>query len=252
MAVLEGKVAIITGASAGIGKATAELFAAEGAKLVLGDILADEGRALAERLRADGHDAVFLEADVTRDADNRALVDRALSDFGRLDIAFNNAGIEGDATLTADVTDANYERVMAINVYGVLSGMRAQIPAMLDAGGGAIVNTSSIAGLVGFENRPVYVASKHAVVGLSKTAALEYALQGVRVNAVCPGVIRTEMIERAIEQVPGFEEQINELEPVGRMGLPEEVAAMVLTLCSDAGAFTTGQAIAVDGGLTAR
>jgi NAD(P)-dependent dehydrogenase (short-subunit alcohol dehydrogenase family) len=249
---LSGQVAIVTGAAAGIGRAAALLFAREGARVVLSDVDGDRGDATARQIRADGGDAQFVRADVSRDAEAEAIVRTALERYGRLDCAFNNAGIEGAMADTAACTEANWDRTLAINLKGVWLCMRHQIPAMLRTGGGSIVNMASVAGLVGFAGLPAYVASKHGVVGLSKSAALELADKNIRVNVVCPGVIHTEMIDRLTHRDPAAERSFTALEPVGRMGTPEEVAAAALWLCSRDSSFVTGATLAVDGGFIAR
>jgi NAD(P)-dependent dehydrogenase (short-subunit alcohol dehydrogenase family) len=247
-----GKVVIITGAAAGIGQATALAFARAGARVAVSDVMEDGGRETVRQIEDAGGEAMFVRADVAQPAEVQSLVDTVVGAWGRLDIAFNNAGIEGHSAPTADCTEDNWHRVIGINLTGVWASMKAEIPAMLAGGGGVIVNNASVAGLVGFAGSPAYVASKHGVVGLTKTAALDYATQGIRVNAVCPGVIRTAMVERVIEATPGMEEMLAGMEPVGRLGTPEEIAGTVLWLASDAASFVTGQAIAVDGGLVAR
>ncbi|GAB4321588.1 MAG: SDR family oxidoreductase [Dehalococcoidia bacterium] len=244
---LEGKVAIVTGAGSGIGKAAALLFAREGAKVVCADIKG------ADQTAAEiGDDALAVTADVSKPADVQAMVKAATSRFGRLDVIFNNAGIEGEQAPTADATEENFDRVIAINLKGVFLGMKYAIPAMLESGGGSIINNASVAGLVGFPNIPAYCASKGGVVQLSKTAALEYATQGIRVNAICPGVIWTPMVERFTGGSDEARDQFAAIEPVGRMGTPEEVAAMALFLASDESSFVTGAVMPVDGGFVAR
>jgi NAD(P)-dependent dehydrogenase (short-subunit alcohol dehydrogenase family) len=250
MGAMDGKVAIVTGASAGIGAATAHAFAAEGASVVVSDIDVARGEAVASTIEGAGGKAVFVRADVSGAADVGALVDAAVEQFGRLDYAFNNAGIEGDPAPTADCPRETWDRILSVNLTGVFLCMQAEIPRILESGGGAIVNCASIAGLVGFPAAPAYVASKHGVVGLTRSAALELAPQGLRVNAVCPGVIDTEMVARSAASQPDVIDQVVAAHPVGRLGQPEEVAATVVWLCSEAAAFITGQAIAVDGGYT--
>ena len=245
-----GKVALITGSSFGIGRATALAFAQKGAKLILAD-WAENPEALAE-LKAAGADFLFVRCDVSDEAQVKAMIEQGVARFGRLDYAFNNAGIEGEVGDTVACSTANWERTMDINVKGLWFCMKYQIPHILAVGKGSIINCASIAGLVGFPTRPAYVASKHAVVGLSKTTALEYATTGLRVNAICPGVIRTPMIERATGGSKEVEAQFEAMEPMKRMGEPEEMASAVLWLCEDGAGFVTGQAIAVDGGWTAQ
>ena len=249
---LTGKVAIVTGASAGIGRSAALALAAEGAAVVVADIDDTRGGQVAAEINDKGGRATFVHTDVSDDTQVAAMVARAVDEFGGLDLAFNNAGIEGTSTPTHECTSENWQRTLAINLTGVWSCMRHEIPRMLERGGGSIVNCSSVAGLVGFGSIPAYVASKHGVVGLTKAAALEYADVGIRVNAVCPGVIDTEMVERFTGGQEEAETAMIAMEPIGRMGRPEEIADAVVWLCSDGSSFTTGQAIAVDGGFVAR
>jgi NAD(P)-dependent dehydrogenase (short-subunit alcohol dehydrogenase family) len=249
---LTGKVAIVTGASAGIGRATASALATAGAKVVVADVDMARGEQVASDINDKGGTAVFIRTDVTDDHSVAALVAETVERFGGLDVAFNNAGIEGTPAPTAECTPENWQRTIAVNLTGVWSCMRHEIPRMLERGGGSTVNMSSVAGLVGFATIPAYTASKHGVAGLTKTAALEYAEQGIGVNAVCPGVIDTEMIDRFTGGQPEAEAAMLATEPVGRLGHPEEIADAVVWLCSDRSSFVTGQAIAVDGGFTAR
>lgn len=253
MARFNGKVALITGASAGIGRETAMAFAREGAHVVLGDVAVERGMDVERAILATGARAVFVRTDVSMESDCKALVDAALSRFGRLDCAVNNAGIEQSGTPILHCTAAVFDRLMHINVLGVLMGMKHQIPAMIGrsgGGGGAIVNLSSIAGLIGFPGAAVYVASKHAVLGLTKTAALEHAKDGVRVNAVCPGAIQTEMIDRFVHHDPAARAAMTAAHPLGRFGTPSEIASAILWLCSPESSFITGQHITADGGYT--
>jgi NAD(P)-dependent dehydrogenase (short-subunit alcohol dehydrogenase family) len=249
----DGSVVLVTGGAAGIGKAAALAFGGRGEKVVIADLKIDQGNEVARTIERSGGRAIFVEADVSRTADVEKLVGKAVSTFGRLDGAFNNAGIEGQLGTTADCSEENFDRIMAVNLRGMWLCLRYEIQQMLrQGGGGAIVNMSSVAGLVGFANLPAYVASKHGVIGLTKSAALEYAKSGIRVNAICPGVIHTEMIDRVTGKNPTVEKQFVDLEPMGRMGTPEEIAEAAVWLCSEAASFVTGHALAVDGGLVAR
>jgi NAD(P)-dependent dehydrogenase (short-subunit alcohol dehydrogenase family) len=250
---LEGKAALVTGGAAGIGKAAALAFAAEGARIAICDLKVERGEELVRAIEREGGRAIFVQADVSRPDDVEKLIAATVKAFGRLDCAFNNAGIEGHLAPTADCSEENFDRTIAVNLKGLWLCLRAEIKQMLlQGGGGAIVNMSSVAGLVGFANLPAYVASKHGVVGLTKSAALEYATSGIRVNAVCPGVIHTEMIDRVTGKNAAVEKQFVDLEPLGRMGTPREIADAAVWLCSNASSFVTGHALAVDGGLVAR
>lgn len=252
MNAFQDKVVLITGATSGIGRVTALEFARTGAKVVAAGRREAEGAALAAELKALGAEALFVRTDVAVEADVQALVEKTLAAFGRLDVAFNNAGVEHGAP-THENTVADYRRVFDINVLGVLLSLKHEIPAMLKTGGGAIINTSSIAGHVAMAGAGVYVATKHAVEGLTRTAALEYAPQGVRVNAVAPGAIATDMIERfAGGPDSDAAKYITSLHPIGRMGRPEEVAAAVLFLAGPQAGFITGHSLVVDGGFLAR
>ena len=244
------KVAIVTGGSFGIGRATAILFARRGAKVAVVDWIED--RETVDSITSAGGEAIFIKCDVSKDADVSSMVEQTINKFGRLDYAFNNAGIEGESAPTHEVTEENFDKVIGINLKGVWLCMKYQIPHMLRQGKGAIVNCSSIAGVIGFPGIPIYTASKHAVIGITKTAALEYATQGIRVNAVCPGVIQTPMIDRFIEKNNTTREAMASGEPIGRFGEPEEIAEAAIWLCSDASSFTTGHALVVDGGWVAR
>lgn len=249
---VDGKTALVTGGGSGIGQAAAQIFAREGAKVVVADVLVEGGEETVKRIKTGGGEAIFVRTDVAQAAEVEAMVKRTVDTYGRLDCAFNNAGIAGTAAKTADYTQAQWDRVMAINLKGVWLCMKYELQQMLRQGSGAIVNTASVAGLVGFRSGPAYVAAKHGVVGLTKTAALEYAKAGIRVNALCPGVIRTPMFERGLKVDPRIEETMAAREPVGRLGKPEEIAEAVVWLCSDAASFVTGLPMAVDGGWIAQ
>lgn len=242
------KVAIITGSTYGIGKATAIAFAQRGAKVVLSDWMEDvDTLATIQQL---GGEAIFISCDVSDEASVEALVAQTLQHFGRLDYAFNNAGIEGEQGPAAVCTNDNWHKVIGINLTGAWFCMKHQIPAMLKSGGGAIVNNASVAGLVGVQGIPAYVASKHGLVGLTKNVALDYAKQGIRVNAVCPGVIHTPMIDRFTGENQQVLEQLKSGQPLGRIGQAEEIAEAVVFLCSESASFMMGQALAIDGGWT--
>jgi len=245
-----GRTALVTGAASGIGRGVALAFAGAGANLVLADIDATGGESLAKQIEADGGKAIFVRTDVAKGGDVDAMVNAAVARFGRIDCAFNNAGIEEEHVKLADTDEALYDRMMAINVKGVWLCMRRQIAQMLQQGGGAIVNTASVAGIVGAPRHAIYAASKHAVVGLTKSAAVEYGKNNIRINSVCPGVIRTSMLERALERNPSWEAGILALHPIGRLGEVDDIAAAVLWLCSDASAFLCGHQLVVDGGMT--
>lgn len=251
--VLDGKVTLVTGAASGIGRATAIAFANAGARAVVIADIDDEGLdETAQMVRNSGADALPVKTDVSRASDVENMVEKAIAAFGRLDCAFNNAGIEGVMAPTAEITEQNWDRTLDINLKGVWMCMKAELPHLLAADGGSIVNCSSVFGLVGFQGVGAYAASKHGMIGLTKSAALDYAQTGVRINAVCPGVIQTAMVDRAVAANPALEPALVALEPVGRMGRAEEIADAVVWLCSDAASFVTGQAIAIDGGFVAR
>jgi NAD(P)-dependent dehydrogenase (short-subunit alcohol dehydrogenase family) len=246
-----GRVALVTGGAAGIGRATALAFANEGLQVVVSDVDVAGGEGTAELIRAAGGDALFVRCDVTQDAEVKVLMERTLAAYGRLDYAFNNAGIEIEQGKLAEGSESEYDAIMGVNVKGVWLCMKHQIPLLLAQGGGAIVNTSSIAGLGAAPKMSIYAASKHAVIGLTKSAAVEYGKKKIRVNAVCPAVIDTDMFRRAYESDPKKGEFAAAMHPVGRIGRVEEIATAVLYLCCDNAAFTTGHALAVDGGATA-
>jgi NAD(P)-dependent dehydrogenase (short-subunit alcohol dehydrogenase family) len=249
---LAGKVALVTGSASGIGRATALAFARAGAKVVVGDVAVEGGEETVRMIKHAAGEALFVKADVSKATEVEALIQQTVAAYGRLDCAHNNAGIEGLRLLTAEDTEENWERVLAINLKGVWLCMKYELGQMLTQGSGSIVNTASCMGLVGLRESGAYVASKHGVVGLTRTAALEYAKAGIRVNAVCPGVIQTPMIERGARLYPQMIEAVVAAEPVGRLGRPEEIAEAVVWLCSDAASFVTGHAMAVDGGYMAQ
>ena len=246
-----GQVALVTGGAAGIGRATAQAFAAEGLKVVISDLDVAGGEGTVQLIRDAGGEATFVRCDVTREAEVKALMERTLAAYGRLDYAFNNAGIEIEKGKLAEGSEAEFDAIMGVNVKGVWLCMKYQIPLMLAQGGGAIVNTASVAGLGAAPKMSIYSASKHAVIGLTKSAAVEYAKKKIRVNAVCPAVIDTDMFRRAYESDPKKGEFAAAMHPVGRIGKVEEIACAVLYLCCDGAGFTTGHALAVDGGATA-
>jgi NAD(P)-dependent dehydrogenase (short-subunit alcohol dehydrogenase family) len=248
----ENKVALVTGGGSGIGRATALAFAREGARVVIGNRNIERGEETVSMIRDAGGAASFRRTDVLVAADIEALVNHAINEYGGLDLAFNNAGTEGNARPLIEETEAGYDAVMDINVKGVWLSMKYEIPRMLERGGGAIVNCSSVAGLLGFPGFGIYVASKHAVIGLTKTAALEYSAQGIRINAVNPAVIDTEMVDRFTEAIGSSKEDLVPLHPIGRIGRVEEVADAVLWLCSGRSSFVTAHSLLVDGGFTAR
>jgi NAD(P)-dependent dehydrogenase (short-subunit alcohol dehydrogenase family) len=245
------KVVLITGAGNGIGRATALAFSQQGASVVVSDVSHRDGEETTDLITKAGGIATFIPCDVTKDQDVQTLVNGTLEAYGKLDIAFNNAGIEIEQSKLADGEDAIYDKIMDVNVKGVWRCMKYQIPAMLKQSTSSIVNTASIAGLGAAPKMSIYSASKHAVIGLTKSAAIEYGKKGLRVNAVCPAVIDTEMFKRATQNDPQKEQYVKGLHPVGRIGQPEEIAAAVLYLCSDLAGFTTGVALPVDGGATA-
>jgi NAD(P)-dependent dehydrogenase (short-subunit alcohol dehydrogenase family) len=246
---MDAQTVIITGAASGIGRATALIFAKAGIQVVVSDVQEAAGHETAADIKKAGGRAVFVKADVAQAADANALVAAAVKEFGRVDMAFNNAGIEVVSTPFADMSDADWSRVIAVNLTGVFHCMRAELKQMLAQKSGSILNMASIAGLIGFAGSGAYCASKHGVIGITKAAALEVATQGIRVNAVCPGVIRTAMIDRVEKAQPALMKAITAAHPMGRIGHPEEVGVLALSILRDM-EFVTGQAIAIDGGYT--
>ena len=246
-----GKSVLITGAGSGIGRATAIAFAAEGANVIACDVDDAGGEATVATIRKQGAEAEFVHADVSRAADCAAMVDRAVKRFGRLDVAFNNAGINVAVAPIADIDAATWQRIVGINLTGVFLSMKAEIPAMKRTGGGSIINTASVGGLIGTAGVTAYCATKHGVVGLTKSAALDYVKDGIRINAICPGGTRTAMLEEWFKN-PEVERAAVAGTPIGRMADPAEIARSVLFLASDESSFMVGHALVVDGGLTAQ
>ena len=248
----QGKVAIVTGGTSGIGRAAAVAYAREGARVVVAGRRAAEGEETVHLVRTQGGEALFVSTDVAQEAQVKNLIGRTLEQFGRLDFAFNNAGIDQQPTPLLEQTVETYDQVMDINVKGVWLSMRYEIPAMLKSGGGAIVNTSSALGLIAFPGVEVYVASKHAVIGLTKSAAVEFGKQGIRINAVLPAAIETDMYRRFVGEKAEAIAAMAAMHPIGRIGTPEEIADAVIWLCSSKSSFVIGHSLLVDGGFTAQ
>ena len=251
---LDGKTALVTGGGSGIGRAASMAYAKEGARVVVADVNVEGGEETVQQIKEAGGEAILVYADVSKPQDTEAMVAQAVEAFGSLDCAFNNAGISGgrDRLLTADYLEDDWDRVISINLKGVWLCMKAEIPQMLKQGGGAIVNTASIAGLTGLQGTVAYVAAKHGVTGLTKATALEYAHARIRVNAVCPGYIHTPLVQGVFDNNEGFEERVASRHPLGRLGEPSEIAQAVVWLSSDAASFVTGHNMPVDGGYMAQ
>lgn len=245
---MHGRTALVTGAGNGLGRVLAQQFADCGAAVVIADIDADAGEATANAIRENGGKALSIHADVALEETSRELVAAALSTYGRLDFAINNAAIEGEVLPLAEQTAEQFNRVIAIDLAGVFFGLKHQLPAIVNSGGGAIVNVASIAGLRGHPGLAPYVAAKHGVVGLTRVAAIEYGAQGVRVNALCPGGIRTPQLERYLDAAPALRASLIDGNPLRRFGEPEEMAKAAFWLCSDAASYINGHALVVDGG----
>jgi len=248
----EGRVALVTGAASGIGLAAAQLFAARGARVSLIDIDAAAGEAAAQELRSNGHEALFVAADIADSEAIETAVERTVEHFGGLDCAYNNAGISGSPHPIAEMPEAQWQRAIDVMLTGVFLCMKFEIPHLLAGGGGAIVNCASGAGLIGFPGQAAYVASKHGVLGLTKTAALEYGSQGIVINAICPGTARTAMVESVVAETPELQQELERLHPIGRIAEPEEIAEAALWLCSPRSSFVSGSALIVDGGYVAQ
>lgn len=247
---MAGKVALVTGGGSGLGKAIVSIFARRGAKVIVADINAQSGQALADEIRSRGGEALFRKTDVSNEAEVREAVSAAVSTFGRLDFAVNNAGFDGDILPLAEQSSDMFQRVLAVNLLGVFFGMKYQLPVMVKQGSGAIVNTSSIAGLRAHPGLGPYVAAKHGVNGLTKTAAIEYGPRGIRINSLCPGGIRTPMLDEYLKSAPELRASIIDANPLRRLGEPEEMAEAAVWLCSPAASYINGHELVADGGKT--
>ncbi len=246
------KVAIVTGGNSGIGRATAIAIAKEGAKVTIAGRRVKEGEETVRLIKEAGSEGIFVKTDVANENDVRSLVERTVETYGRLDYAFNNAGIEQTMAPLTEQTVEEFDQIMNINVRGVWLSMKYEIPVMLKSGGGAIVNNSSVAGIMGFPQMAIYIASKHAVLGLTKSAALEYAKSGIRINSIAPGGVDTDMVERLTEDDKQWRETLTSMHPIGRLSNPEEIANAVVWLLSDKASFVLGHTLLVDGGVVSR
>jgi NAD(P)-dependent dehydrogenase (short-subunit alcohol dehydrogenase family) len=249
---MDQKVAIVTGGSSGIGRATAVALAKQGAKVTIAARRSKEGNETVRLIKEAGSDGIFVKTDVANENDVRSLVEKTVKQYNRLDYAFNNAGIEEMTTPLVDQTSEVFDQIMNVNVKGVWLSMKYEIPEMIKSGSGAIVNNSSVAGIMGFPQMAIYIASKHAVLGLTKSAALEYAKSGIRINAIAPGGVETEMADRVNENTPQWLETLTSMHPIGRIADPEEIANAVLWLLSEKASFVLGHTLLVDGGVVSR
>jgi len=247
----DGKVALVTGGASGIGRVAAQALAREGASVLVSDVDIEGIRETVRLITAASGKAVFTQTDVTKASEVKAMLAEVKRNFGKLDFALNNAGIDGDRARTADYSEETWTKVVDVNLTGVFLCMKYELPLLLENKGGVIINMSSVAGVTGFIGHAAYTASKHGVIGLTKTAALEYAKQGIRVNAICPCYTRTPMVERIVSMDPGLAEKLRSRIPMGRLGTPEEIAAAVIYLCSEAGSFINGHSLMMDGGIMA-
>jgi NAD(P)-dependent dehydrogenase (short-subunit alcohol dehydrogenase family) len=246
-----GRVALVTGGASGLGRVSAIALANEGAKIVVADVMVSEGQATVETIAGQGGQAIFVKADVTKSSEVEAIVQETLKAFGRLDFALNNAGIDGVRARTADYPEEIWHQVIAVNLTGVFLCLKAELPVMVKQGSGVIINMSSVAGVTGFPGHAAYTASKHGVIGLTKTAAIDYAKAGIRVNAICPAYTRTPMLTRMLEKNPEFEAKLISRVPLRRLGTAGEIAQAAIYLFSDAAGFITGHSLVMDGGIVA-